>query len=154
MSLTKQDLKLIEELFDRKFGSRLTKIEDRLSKVDSRLTGIEDRLTNIDTRLSNVEDRLSNVESRLTNVENRLSNVEDRLSTVEERLSRVEVTLAEVREVAYYSIEIISKHVDPKLELLKVHSNQIEQLNRRTSTLEERVFDCLARFKAENKLME
>lgn len=85
MTLTKEDLQAIAELFNPRFD----KIESRLDAIEERLDAVEIRLDAMDIRLTNLELNFSRIESRLTNLEIDFSKMEARLTNLEFGFSKI-----------------------------------------------------------------
>lgn len=79
MSLTKEDLKAIENLMDNK----LEPIKTDLGQINTRLGNVEDRIGSLEIRFDELAGNFSRFEVRLENLEDRVQSVKDSQTTVE-----------------------------------------------------------------------
>ncbi len=54
--LTKEDIKLLSDLMDKKLDEKLKPINERLDKVDERFDKMDERFDKMDERLDNIEE--------------------------------------------------------------------------------------------------
>lgn len=121
MSLTKEDLKNIKDIFKDEFisinnnfkeiGKKFKQIDNKFEQIDKRFEQIDKRFEQIDIRFEQIELRLTSHESIFLKIYNQLDSIEDKVinlvskeSINSEKIDRLELEVDNLKRSKYSSV--------------------------------------------------